>query len=119
MNEQLHDSHHHIHQPLNDGQMLVMDEPKRRPLQQQLISPKSPPPDPLISAPPTLQTSQQQQQQPQPTVMSQDRPKLTPRQKWLWAFNKICAQLVSPSYSFIIFDWMSAWSFSHKKKLKK
>ena len=46
--------------------------------------PLSPPPGQdltsVISAPPTVV----------------DRPKLTARQRWLWAFNKICAQLVSP-----------------------
>lgn len=103
-NEQDHDYHHG--QQLNDGEMLVMDEPEQR----QQLPPTTPPPDPLISAPPSLEQHQQHQQQQQPPPSQQqpqqhqpqptqqlllERPKLTPRQKWLWAFNKISAQLVS------------------------
>ena len=62
-----------------------MDEPGRQSTDQmdQLHPPTTPPQDPVISAP--------------PAPVQRPCQNLTPRQKWLWAFNKICAQLmVSP-----------------------
>ena len=64
----------------------------------QLPPPTTPPQDSVISAP--------------PAPIARPCQNLTPRQKWLWAFNKICAQLMASaphfnssinSISFILF----------------
>lgn len=68
----------------------------------QLPPPTTPPQDSVISAPPVTAARACQN--------------LTPRQKWLWAFNKICAQLmVSPLFRIFDSDFSaelrSSWSF--------
>jgi hypothetical protein len=63
---------------MGDGGMQSIDQ------LDQLPPPTTPPQDSVISAP--------------PAPVARPCQNLTPRQKWLWAFNKICAQLmVSPS----------------------
>lgn len=103
------DHHEGQHMIINDQPMRKMDEPEPR-RQQQEPPPTTPPPGSVISAPPAPAQQQEQQalqpppapptQGPTPTVLL-ERPKLTARQKWLWAFNKISAQLVSPRPSFL------------------
>ena len=80
-----------------------------------------------IQPPPTPPTQQQQAQAQQPeaaeqtpqdaTVVPQPpQPEqhpcknLTPRQKWLWAFNKVCAQLVSQQSKLSFFSCMTMFA---------
>ena len=97
--------HHHHHHLLHDDTLAKIEPPPTRPTDDAVTSSVSPPSgtgtvtgmQPLQSFPSQQQQQlQQQQQQPQPTqTQLTARPQLTPRQKWLMAFNKICAQLVS------------------------
>ncbi len=68
-----------------------MDEPPRQSNDQmdQLPPPTTPPQDSVISAP--------------PAPVQRPCQNLTPRQKWLWAFNKICAQLMASPQSNLFF----------------
>ena len=97
--------HHHHHLLLHDDTSAKIEPPPTRPKDDAVTSSVSPPTastaagiQSIQSFPSQQQIQQQQQQQQQPLPTQTQltaRPQLTPRQKWLMAFNKICAQLVS------------------------